>query len=85
MTQEEIFEGNKIIAEFMGGNINNIDFYRDFSGCEYYSSWNWLMPVIGKISNQCEEPDELDWVRNALLCNDINTAYEFVVDYIKYK
>lgn len=43
----------------MGGYINNIDFYGNFSGCEYHSSWNWLMPVIGKISNQCEEPEEL--------------------------
>ena len=49
---------------------------------KYNSSWNWLMPCIGKISNQCEEPAELDSLKYALLCNDINTAYEFVVDYI---
>ncbi len=50
---------------------------------KYHSSWDWLMPCIGKISNQCEEPEELDDLKYALLCNDINTAYDFVVDYLK--
>ena len=49
---------------------------------KYHSSWDWLMPVIGKISNQCEEPEELDGLKYALLCDDINTAWVFVVDYL---
>lgn len=48
----------------------------------FNSSWDWLMPVIGKISNQCEEPEELDGLKYALLCNDIDTAWIFVVDHI---
>lgn len=49
---------------------------------KFHSSWDWLMSCIGKISNQCEEPEELDDLKYALLCNDINTAWIFVVDYL---
>ncbi len=49
---------------------------------KYSISWDWLMPVIGKISNECEEPEELDELKYALLCNDIETAWEFVVNYL---
>lgn len=49
---------------------------------KYHSSWDWLMPVVGKITKQCEEPDELDGLKYALLCNDIAGAWQFVVDYL---
>jgi len=49
---------------------------------KYSTSWDWLMPVVGKISTECENPDELDPLKHALLCNDIDTAYDFVVDYL---
>ena len=51
----------------------------------FYGSWDWLMPVIGKISESCEEPEELDNLKYALLCNDIETAWKFVVDYLNMK
>ena len=38
---------------------------------KFHSSWDWLMPVIGKISSQCEEPEELDNLKYALLTNNI--------------
>ena len=57
-------EGNKLIAEFMGGKkfyftdeldetwegikINNSPY--PFHKLEYHSSWNWLMPVVEKIA-----------------------------------
>ena len=49
---------------------------------KYHLSWDWLMPVIGKISSNCEEPEELDDLKYALLCDDIETAWKFVVDYL---
>jgi hypothetical protein len=49
----------------------------------YNTEWNWLMPVVGRISKDCEEPEELDGLKYALLCNDIDTAFEFVVDYLE--
>jgi hypothetical protein len=55
-------------------------------GDEFYlESWDWLMPCIGKISNECEEPEELDRLKYALLTNNIEEAWIFVVDYLKDK
>ena len=65
------------MSPFSGGvSIENL---------KYHSSWDWLMPCIGKISNKCEEPEELDGLKYALLCCDIDTAYNFVVDYLENK
>ena len=50
----------------------------------FHSSWDWLMPCIGKISNQCEEPDELDNLKYCLLTNNIEEAWKFVVNYLTY-
>jgi len=56
MTQEEILEGNKLIALFMG-DIEREDSKVSFkkscpvNGLKYYSSWDWLMPVVEKIED----------------------------------
>ena len=49
----------------------------------YSTSWDALMPVIGKISLSCEEMDELDSLKYYLLCNNIGGAYRWVIDYLK--
>ena len=41
-----IEEGNKLIAEFMGLDSTGTNFFQGFN---YYTSWDWLMPVVGKI------------------------------------
>ena len=43
-------ENNKLIAEFMGLNIDN-GVQADYMEHElkYHESWNWLMPVVEKI------------------------------------
>jgi hypothetical protein len=66
MTQEEIQEGNRLIAEFIGRKLNGISLneYRKipredrhlFNGAfledlQYYTSWDWLMPVVEKIES----------------------------------
>lgn len=59
LTEQEILEGNKLIAEFLGIEkkiygetgityyIDNIP-YQLFK-LKYHSSWDWLMPVVEKI------------------------------------
>lgn len=101
MTHEEIIEGNRLIAEFLGSKFIN-DAPEDYPNGYYYqpeeiegdcptgipedwgfeSSWDWLMPCIGKISNVCEEPEELDGLKYALLTNNIEEAWKFVVNYL---
>lgn len=59
MTQEEINEGNKLIAGFMGGHENpqhkwyNViqgdKGYRMIQDFKFHSSWDWIMPVVEKI------------------------------------
>ena len=59
-----IIEGNELIAEFIGKGsqfkeaeeyfILEIDglSYSNYDGCEYHSSWSWIMPVVEKIVNK---------------------------------
>ena len=60
MTQEQIIEGNKLIAEFMGARPRRLnkhwwtgfaEYPHDIhiSSIQYHTSWDWLMPVVEKI------------------------------------
>ena len=40
MTPEEIIEGNKLIAEFL-----------KIEEAKFHSSWDWLIPVVEKITS----------------------------------
>ena len=62
MENNEILEGNKLIAEFMGlkkqgfgANEYFIDNgYRivaTSNGLQYHTSWDWIMPVVEKIED----------------------------------
>lgn len=83
--KKKILEGNRLIAEF-DGRINKLCHHNNTSSpYDYDKSWDWLMPVVGKISSNCEEPEELDGLKYALLSDDIETAWEFIVDRLKFK
>jgi len=82
--KKEILEGNRLIAEFEG-RINELCHHSNTSSpYDYDKSWDCLMPVVGKISSNCEEPEELDGLKYALLSDDIETAWEFIVDRLKF-
>jgi len=66
MTQEEIIEGNKLIAKFIGFYFRNESTCQPIHGwitglstmtynpdfyLKFHSSWDWLMPVVEKINN----------------------------------
>ena len=65
MNNQEILEGNKLIAEFTGFEIKNNKIIYDPSdvppdelligwclcNLKYHCAWNWLMPVINKIES----------------------------------
>ena len=87
---------NKLIAEFMGLRTNSYGDYnidKDVMGFDmivcsladtkFHTSWDWLMPVVQKVSSLCDEPCELDNMKHALLTGDIESVYEEVVEFIK--
>lgn len=59
MTQEEIIEGNKLIAFSVFSEDDIRDWVNDIgkpsdkfclTTLKYHSSWDWLMPVVSKIT-----------------------------------
>lgn len=75
MNKNQLLNGDKLIAEFIGeDNWSNLDkaLYEAnrFDLMKYSSSWNWLMPVVEKIS------DQKHWSINATI-EWLNEKYEF--------
>lgn len=73
MKEQEIIEGNKLIAKFMGGLIHarnatkiwvrfdDKDFVR-LSTLKYNKNWNSLMPVIEKLNTSIPNLDKSIYV-----------------------
>ena len=88
--QHDIQMGNILIAEFMGFKEHEGSYYLPLynSGdwvpdveLDYHTSWDWLMPVVQKIEQDCEGvPQEM---LNISLYSDINEVYKAVVEFIK--
>ncbi len=89
---------NKLIAEFMGmehcyrpygdGFIElSATELCDVDDLRYHISWDWLMPVVREviIRYQVDEGIEIDYdeLQRRVMDNDIERAYEEVVDFIK--
>lgn len=90
MTEQEILEGKKLIADFMGlksfedGRYGKMypnpiqvgnSIFGD-AGLRYNSSWDWLMPVVEKIEAIKDSDDyEVDIFAN---CCDIGGKFEAV-------
>ena len=84
---------NKLIAEFMQKGSKSLGIY-DFDGCHYrldelkfHTSWDWLMPVVMKISRKTDKP--LDEVVSRLTevgsdnIWDVKSLHNAVVEFIK--
>ena len=73
-------QDNKIIAEFMDLRSTGLSIYKP-SEYEYHKSWDWLIPVVQKIEQDCEGvPQEM---LNISLYSDINEVYKAVIKFIK--
>lgn len=51
--EQEILEGNKLIADFMGWIHHEDKAYdeKEMRELKHHSSWDWLMPVVEKITD----------------------------------
>lgn len=105
MKQNEIIENNKLIAKFMEKNNIYIEFeryvnrYGDIEYSEYFDndellyhiSWDWLIPVINKITSMdiyFKYKDDLNSQFNdggiEINVKYIEVTYESVIDFIKW-
>lgn len=92
MTQEQITQNNKLIAEFMGDKhslaVNKVN----ENGGHYYTSWDWLMPVVEKIGQMgnkgsLECPIRLksaEQFKHCSIWSPIKAVYYDVVDFINW-
>lgn len=89
MTKEEILEGNKLIAQFLGLTIITDEIslfdtnYKPLA--KYHESWNDLMPVVEKIekTNRYNEyyPDTVTIWKDCCKISDGNNGNELVCVY----
>lgn len=82
MTQQEILEGNKLIAEFMGATFNEDGTYDEYPNemrgevwgnkidnfLKYHESFDWLMPVVEKIEALEEGCEYFVQIQGYLCC-----------------
>ena len=72
-------EENKLIAEFM--DVNLIEGQLG----EYHESWDWLMPVVGKITRDEKywENEYREYLMDIIPYAIIEDVYDAVVGFIK--
>ena len=98
MDIENIIEGNRIIAEFMGGKYDIKDFnslgyifikldneeYQHLlpEMIKYYSSWEWLMPVVEKILKVVFNDGEYCYLRTFGMIHE--GTHQYMVRFNRY-
>jgi hypothetical protein len=89
----EIIKGNKLIAEFMGATIDELDNVKfilpadgvglagcGLRACRYHSSWDWLMPVVEKIEGLFNGNSFTITNRNLWCIIEMNTQFSLAYD-----
>lgn len=98
----EIEENNKLIVEFIGAEYIQDDYgdwgykHKDFphwnkmqslKALKYHSSYDWLMPVVNKCIEICNNEMLNEWENgfiDAFMSTNIDKLYKETVDFIKW-
>jgi hypothetical protein len=96
MNKEQVIEGNKLIAEFMGWEYHKGFLCNPLGGSPltlkveeliYHSSWDWLMPVVIKIfqlKNIEGLYKQLNQLTEAYMLMDKKYIYKSVIQFIQW-
>ena len=82
----ECISDNEMIAEFMGVDYVDIDTYLESNKeLQYHTSWDWLMPVVSKITRdeQYIDNDYREHLLDIVPYGHIEDTYNAVVEFIK--
>ena len=84
-------EGNKVIAEFMGKapGATHDNLAKAYGAMQYHKSWDWLMPVLGKIRNDTPffinaAKEYTDNIEYALKQVSFDYLYGAIVDFLQW-
>lgn len=96
METKEIIEGNKLIVEFMGLKLIDPKDITETTDCRefvvwprYHKEWNWLIPVVEKISEVCKENQKAHFYWNdhddiRIFRESKDRTWELCVQFIKW-
>jgi len=80
---------NKLIAEFMGYEVNHNKCYSPkyndgtIAPMQFHKSWDWLIPVLIKCMQTGDDTDKWDHLYNVLSELNVDKLYKAVVEFIK--
>ena len=82
MIKENTTENNKLIAEFMG--MEDYQEMGEYVTPNYHKSWDWLMPVVAKISRDAKywEDEYREYLLDVVPYGHIKDVYDAVVNFI---
>jgi len=79
----EVQRKNLVIAEFIGSKEDSI------SALKYHESWEWLMPVVGKICRQEKHwsmaPEQMQRIADVLPFGFIEDVHEVVFRFLNWR
>lgn len=95
MTDEEVYVGNILIAQFMGIKIRILSYSGRGVGLfnddqyhpklAYHKEWNWLMPVVEKIETITAEDFDKKYIQLPVFCFNIENNISTINMHVQFE